>query len=100
AGDVRPDEVDWPFEYRILERGEASDFRDVEVDACPKRAAIEQHHASETCTAEIRTAHESAALELNLARDLRIFEVDRPVNDCANDSHALSMQFEVRQRAH
>jgi hypothetical protein len=31
---------------------------------------------------------------------LRIFEVDRLVNDCPNDSHTMSMQLDTGWRAH
>jgi len=39
-------------------------------------------------------------LQPDLARDLRIFEVDWLVNGCPNDSHTMSMQLDTGQRAH
>ncbi len=38
-------------------------------------------------------------IQPDFARDLRIFQVDRLVNDCVRDSHAVPMQLDAGQSA-
>jgi len=52
-----------------------------------------------SCTHEIHAAHEQAMIQPDFARDLRIFQVDRLVNDCVRDSHAVPMQLDAGQSA-